>query len=81
MDVERNNGLYARLEGKYLLASYIGYRKSLDIRLKLIPSRNIRLFETELHKKGAMLEAIKELHEMLGKLIALLEGREDAKDQ
>lgn len=81
VDVERGNGLYARIEGKYLLVSYIGYRKSLDIRSKFVPNRSLRLFEKELNRKGAMLKVIKELHEMLGKLIAVLEGREDAKDQ
>ena len=81
VDVERNNGLYARMEGRHLLVSYIGYRKSLNISAKHAPGRQMRLFEAELGNKGAMLEAIKELHEMTGKMIALIEGRDDAKDQ
>lgn len=81
VDVERNNGLYARLEGRNLLTSYIGYRKSLNISAKNVPGRQMRLFEAELGYKGAMLDALKELHEMIGRLIALIEGRDDAKDQ
>ena len=81
VNVERNNGLYARIEGRHLLASYIGYRKSLNISAKNVPGRQMRLFETELGKKGAMLEALKELHEMIGKMIDLIEGQDDAKNQ
>lgn len=81
VNVERKNGLYARMEGRHLLVSFISYRKSLNIDVKCIPGRQMRLFETELGHKGAMLEAIKELHEMTGKMIALIEGRDDAKDQ
>lgn len=81
VDVERNNGLYARMEGRNLLVSYIGYRKSLNISAKNVPGRQMRMFEAELGYKGAMLDALKELHEMIGRLIALIEGREDAKDQ
>ncbi|MBP3521987.1 MAG: hypothetical protein J6M56_00240 [Clostridia bacterium] len=79
VDVERNNGLYARLEGRNLLVSYIGYRKSLNIEAKRVPGRSLRLFETELGYKGAMLDALHELREIADRLIALLEGREDAK--
>ena len=81
VDVERHNGLYARLEGANLLVSYIGYRKSLNISAKNVPGRQMRLFEAELGHKGAMMEALRELHEMTGKLIDLIEGRSDAKDQ
>lgn len=81
VDVKRNNGLYARLEGRNLLASYIGYRKSLNIEVKHIPGRSIRMFETELGYKGAMMDALCEIREIADRLIALLEGREDAKDQ
>lgn len=77
VDVERNNGLYARLEGRNLLASYIGYRKSLNIEAKHVPGRSIRLFEAELGYKGGMLDALRELREIVDKLIALLEGRDD----
>lgn len=76
VDVERNNGLYARLEGRHLTASYIGYRKSLNICAKLAQNRQMRLFEEELGYKGAMLEAVKELREIFDRLIALLEGRD-----
>ena len=79
VDVERTNGLYARLEGRNILASYIGYRKSLNIEAKHIPGRSIRLFEAELGYKGAMLDALCEIREIADRLIALLEGREDAK--
>lgn len=79
VDVEHNNGLYARLEGRNLLASYIGYRKSLNIETKHVPGRNIRLFETEMGYKGAMLDALCEIREIADRLIALLEGREDEK--
>lgn len=81
VDIERNNGLYARMEGRHLLASYIGYRKSFCIDAKHLPGRQIRLFETELGYKGAMLEVLMELREIADKLIALLQGREDAKAQ
>lgn len=81
VDVERNNGLYARLEGRNLLVSYIGYRKSLNIEAKHVPGRSIRLFEAELGYKGAMLDALREIREIADRLIALIEGREDAKDQ
>lgn len=81
VDVERNNGLYARMEGRNLLVSYIGYRKSLNIEVKHIPGRSLRLFETELGYKGAMMDALREIREIADRLIALLEGREDEKDQ
>lgn len=79
VNVERNNGLYARMEGRNILASYIGYRKSLNIEAKHIPGRSVRLFEAELGYKGAMLDALREIREIADRLIALLEGREDAK--
>lgn len=79
VDVERNNGLYARLEGRNLLASYIGYRKSLNIEAKHVPGRSIRLFETEMGYKGAMLDVLREIREIADRLIVLIEGREDEK--
>lgn len=81
VDVERNNGLYARMEGRNLLVSYIGYLKSLNIEAKHIPGRSLRLFETEFGYKGAMMDALREIREIADRLIALLEGREDEKDQ
>lgn len=81
VDVERGNGLYVRMEGKHLLVSYIGYRKSLNICTKLAQNRQMRMFEAELGHKGAMLEAVKELRDMIGKLVEQLEGGNEAKDQ
>lgn len=82
VDVERNaNGLYVRMESRHLVISYIGYRKSLNICVKLTPNRQIRLYEAELGEKGALLEAIRDMRDMMERLAALLEGRGDAKDQ
>lgn len=80
-DVTRDNGLYARLEGRFLLTSYIGYRKSVNIEAKCLPGRSIRLFEAELGAKGALLMALKELREMIEALIALIEGHGEEQDQ
>ena len=77
VDVERNNGLYVRMEGRHLLTSYIGYRKSLNIEAKHIPGRSIRLFEAELGGKGMLLQTLRELSEMIQRLIGLIEGRAD----
>ena len=82
VDVQRNSdGLYVRMESRHLLVSYIGYRKSLNINAKLAHNRQIRLYEAELGVKGALLESIRDLRDMMDRLASLLEGRRDAKDQ
>ena len=83
MDVSRNKGLYVRLEGRHLLASYIGYRKSLNIEVKNGPVKKIRLYDNELGGDGALLCAVRELREMADKLLDVIEGQEneERKDQ
>ena len=80
VNIDRKHGLYARMEGRHLLVSYIGYRKSFNVEAKRVPGRSFRMFETELGKGGDMLEALKELHDITGRMVALLEGC-DAEDQ
>lgn len=81
VNIEKKNGLYARFEGANMIVSYIGYRKSVNIEAKHIPGRCIRMFETELGYKGAMLDALKELREIMDRMIALLEGADEEQNQ
>lgn len=81
VNVERSRGMmYARIEGEHLTGSYIGYRRSFNIEVKGVTGRHFRMFETEIGKRGSMLQAIKELHDITGRMIALIEEC-DAKDQ
>lgn len=74
LDTAENDGLYARLEGRHMLMSYIGYRGSLNIEAKRFQGRTIRLYETELGGE-ALLDALVELRDMSIKMIAMIEGR------
>ena len=76
---ESDDGAHVRLEGRHLLVSYIGYRKSLNIEAKHVRDRKIRLYDVELGGNGALIDAVRELREMADKLLSVLEGREDEK--
>lgn len=74
-DTAENDGLYARLEGRHILMSHIGYRGSLNIEAKHFPGRTIRLYATELGGRAALLDALTELRDMSNEMIAMIEGR------
>ena len=68
-------GLYARLEGRHMLMSYIAYRGSLNIEAKHFHGRTVRMYETELGGRAALLDALVELRDMSIEMIAMIEGR------
>ena len=75
LDTAENDGLYARLEGRHMLMSHIGYRGSLNIEAKHFPGRAIRLYATEMGGRAALLDALVELRDMSIEMIAMIEGR------